>query len=99
MPTRISKFQECYSHALYFVLYSNGGEQECLDEALYLDTYKQWELIMDEEIDSLTQNQTWDLVELPAGKKALHNKWVYIVNEERGGNKRYKEILLVKGFV
>ena len=37
---------------------------------------------MNEEMDSLVRNQTWDLVEFPAGKKALHNKWVYRLKEE-----------------
>ena len=42
-------------------------------------------------------NQTWELAELPPGKKALHNKWVYRI-KEHDGNKRYKERLVVKGF-
>ena len=32
---------------------------------------------MKDEMDSLLRNQTWELTELPVGKKALHNKWVY----------------------
>ena len=53
---------------------------------------------MNEEIDSLVRNQTWDLVEFPAGKRALQNKWVYSLKEEDGGKKRYKDRLVVKGF-
>jgi len=34
------------------------------------------ELAMDDEMKSLMKNQTWDLVELSASKRALHNKWV-----------------------
>ncbi|RVX16095.1 Retrovirus-related Pol polyprotein from transposon TNT 1-94 [Vitis vinifera] len=34
-----------------------------------------WELAMKDEMDSLLGNQTWELTELPIGKKALHNKW------------------------
>ena len=30
---------------------------------------------MKDEMDSLMSNQTWELAELPPGKKALHNKW------------------------
>ena len=37
---------------------------------------------MDEEMDSLVRNQTRDLVEFPAGKRAFHNKWVYRLKEE-----------------
>ena len=53
---------------------------------------------MEEEMDSLIKNQTWDLVKLPAGKRALQNKWVYRLKEEDGGKKRYKARLVVKGF-
>ena len=49
-----------------------------------------WELAMKDEMDSLLGNQTWELTELPVGKKALHNKWVYRIKNEHDGNKRYK---------
>ena len=53
---------------------------------------------MEEDMDSLIHNQTWDLVRLPVGKTTLQNKWVYRLKEEYGGKKRYKARLLVKGF-
>ena len=53
---------------------------------------------MKEEMDSLVNNQTSDLVKLPAGKRVLQNKWVYRLKEEDGGKKRYKARLVVKGF-
>ena len=46
----------------------------------------------------MVRNQTWDLVEFPAGKRALQNKWVYGLKEEEGGNKLYKSRFVVKGF-
>ena len=36
---------------------------------------------MKEEMDSMVNNQTWNLVQFPAGKRALHNKWVYKLKE------------------
>ena len=32
---------------------------------------------MQSEYDSILANKTWDLVELPEGRKALPCKWVY----------------------
>ena len=52
---------------------------------------------MNEDMDSLVRNQTWDLVEFPTGKRALQNKWVYRLNDEDGGQKWYKARLVVKG--
>ena len=53
---------------------------------------------MNEEIESLVRNQTWDLVKLPAQKSALQNKWVYRLKEEDGSKKWYKARLAVKWF-
>ena len=65
---------------------------------MQVETRKKWEQGMDEEMDSLVRNQTWDLVKLPAEKRALQNKWVYMFKEEEGGKKQYKDRLVVKGF-
>ena len=53
---------------------------------------------MKDEMDSFLVNQRWELTELPIGKKALHNKWVYRIKNEHDGSKRYKTRLVVKGF-
>jgi hypothetical protein len=77
---------------------TDSGEPECYEEAMHVDTKKKWEQGMNEEMDSLENNQTWDLVQLLLGKRALQNKWVYKLKEEDGGGKRYKDRLVVKGF-
>ena len=42
---------------------------------------------------------TYDLVELPKGKRALRNKWVLkLENREDGWSPRYKSRIVVKGF-
>ncbi|KAL3830794.1 hypothetical protein ACJIZ3_019596 [Penstemon smallii] len=81
-----------------YVLLTDGGEPESYDEACQIGDAGEWELAMKDEMKSLISNQTWELVELPRGKKALHNKWVYRVKEEQDGSKRYKARLVVKGF-
>ena len=54
---------------------------------------------MQEEMDSLLENKTWELVKLTKGRKALQNKWVYKHKHEGEGKKeRQKETLVVKGF-
>ena len=74
------------------------GEPEYYEEAMQVETRKKWEQGMDEDMDSLVRNQTWDLVKFPAEKRALQNKWVYRLKEADGGKKWYQAILFVKGF-
>ena len=87
-----------YSPSLHYLLLSDSGEPECYDQAMQVEDSVKWESAMKDEMDSLMSNQTWELAELPPGKKALHNKWVYRIKEEHDGNKRYKARLVVKGF-
>jgi len=54
---------------------------------------------MEEEMNSLQENKDWELVNLPKGRKALQNKWVYRIKHEGDEKKEsYKARLVVKGF-
>ncbi|KAH9679295.1 retrovirus-related pol polyprotein from transposon TNT 1-94-like protein [Citrus sinensis] len=69
-------------------------------EALRSSESDQWKLAMEEEMKFLYQNQTWELVKLPKGKRAIGNKWVY-TKKQRSPNQttpRYKARLVAKGF-
>ena len=57
-----------------------------------------WEQAMDDEMSSLEKNDTWVLTELPAGKRALLNKWVFRIKTEQDGKKRFKARVVVKGY-
>ncbi|GBM92235.1 Retrovirus-related Pol polyprotein from transposon TNT 1-94 [Araneus ventricosus] len=58
-----------------------------------------WKQAMNEEMNSLKENETWDLVELPQGKKVLTNRWVLLVKTKGDGYiYRYKARLVVKGY-
>ncbi|WVZ04917.1 hypothetical protein V8G54_018263 [Vigna mungo] len=83
---------------LNYILLTDEGEPENYEETCQMTDASKWELAMKDEMKSLMSNQTWELVELPVGKKALHNKWVYRVKEDHDGSKRYKARLVVKGF-
>ena len=74
--TRLIRPPEWYSRSLYYALLTDSSEPEGYQEAMHVETRKKWEEGMKEEMDSLVNNHTWDLVQLPAGKRALHNKWV-----------------------
>ncbi|GJS48325.1 retrovirus-related pol polyprotein from transposon TNT 1-94 [Tanacetum coccineum] len=55
---------------------------------------------MSEEMQSLQKNQTWELTNLPEGKKAIGCKWVYAKKEgfPSQDDVRYKARLVAKGY-
>jgi hypothetical protein len=54
---------------------------------------------MQEEYNSLLENQTWDLVPLPSRRKLVRCRWVYMTNSTTNGQiSRYKSMLVAKGF-
>lgn len=67
-------------------------------DALESSEKNEWRSAMDEEIQSHTSNHTWDLVDLPANRRAIKSKWVFKRKTDALGNIiRYKARLVVKG--
>ena len=82
-----------------FVMLTVEGEHEYYEEAIIYDKRKDWVKAMQEEIKSLHENKTYELVQLPKGKRPLKNKWVYrLKTDENSSQLRYKVRLVVKGF-
>ena len=95
--TRDRKTSTRYSPNEYVML-SDGGEPECYQEAMSHEDKGEWNKAMQEEMKSLKENHTYDLVKLPKGKRSLKNKWVYkLKTEETTSKPRYKARLVVKG--
>ena len=81
-------------------IYSNFALFSCdplyFDEAIKED---KWIKAMDEEIDSIERNNTWELMDLPKGKKCIGVKWVYKTKfDAKGQIVKNKARLVVKGF-
>ncbi|KAL0374404.1 UNVERIFIED_CONTAM: Retrovirus-related Pol polyprotein from transposon RE1 [Sesamum radiatum] len=59
----------------------------------------EWESAMKDEIVALEKNNTWTVVDLPKGKRAIGSKWVYKVKLNPDGSvDRYKARLVAKGY-
>ena len=54
--------------------YAEAAKEEC------------WRDAMRKEIQALEENGTWTLVDLPPGKKAIGNKWVYKIKYHSDGS-------------
>src|SRR5690606_8213872 len=58
-----------------------------------------WRKAMDEELQSLKDNQVWKVVPKPTNRKIVDCKWVYKVKTDANGNlERYKARLVARGF-
>lgn len=61
---------------------------------------EEWMNAMEEELNSIERNHTWDLVSLPPGKKAIPVKWVFKIKLKPDGSiAKYKARLVAKGFL
>ena len=96
--TRVRRPLQRLNYSLNHLLVTDSGKPESYQEAIQHNSKMEWEKSMQEEIDSLRQSQTWDLVDLPAGKRALQNTWVYRLTEEEGGKRKYKSRLVIEEF-
>ncbi|XP_048425117.1 cytochrome P450 85A1-like [Pyrus x bretschneideri] len=75
---------------------SNDSTPSSLKAALSND---RWTKAMEEKMDALQKNQTWDLVLLPRGKKKVGCRWVYTIKYKADGSiERYKARLVAKGY-
>ena len=69
-------------------------------EAMSRTDSEKWSDAMKDELNSMANNQVWDLVELPEGFRAVGCKWVYKTKTDASGNiERYKARLVAKGFL
>ena len=59
----------------------------------------EWDDAMNQKMNALDNNGTWELVPLPHGKKPIGCKWVYKVKRNADGSvSRYKAQLVAKGY-
>jgi hypothetical protein len=58
-----------------------------------------WQAAMQEEIDSIKRNETWELADLPQGHRAITLKSVYkLKRNETGEIGKHKAMLVARGF-
>ena len=67
-------------------------------EAINSPQSAEWKAAMDEEIHSLTENNTYEVCELPAGKQSVGGRWVYATKIGKEDSIRYKARWVAKGF-
>ena len=73
-------------------------EPETYAEAINSNQHAEWLDAMNSEFNSLNENETWTLEQLPSGHKAIPCKWVYKIKQNPDGSiiDRYKARLVIK---
>ena len=94
---KVSTAEHLYDHYAYHS--SEMSDPVTLDEALSTPEEKQWENAADDEYRSLLDHDTWELTDLPEGRKAIGSKWVFKRKlNDKGEVARYKCRLVAQGF-
>lgn len=84
------------SHKAFLASTSVISEPQSYEEA---SQHPLWVEAMQKELKALSDNNTWDLVDLPPDKKAIGFKWVFKVKLKADGSlERCKARLVAKGF-
>ena len=53
---------------------------------------------MDEEIECIEKNQTWELVDVPKDKDVINFKWIYKTKKDADGNvQKHKARMVARG--
>jgi hypothetical protein len=74
-----------------------GEEPASVEEAF---TNKNWHQAMIDELESIKENKTWSLSDLPKGHNQIGLKWVFKLKyDEQGEIVKHKDRLVARGFV
>jgi hypothetical protein len=75
------------------------SEPANLEEAFSGVFADKWRVAADKEYQSLIQNDTWELVDLPEGRKPVGCKWVFKIKRQSDGKiERFKARVVAKGY-
>jgi len=66
-----------------------GIEPSSYSEAISCPNSSNWLLAMEGEMESLCKTETWELCQLPKGRRALTAKWIYKRKKGIPGLKMY----------
>ncbi|GKE26616.1 retrovirus-related pol polyprotein from transposon TNT 1-94, partial [Tanacetum coccineum] len=98
-PRRGKRARTEKSFGLDFVSFMVENEPTSYQEAVTSSEAHQWKEAIKSEIDSILQNHTWELVDLPPGCKLLGYKWIFKKKMKAEGTiDKYKARLVIKGF-
>ena len=98
-PRRSKRARTENSFGPDFLTYMLDAEPQTFKEAITSSEGPLWKEAIDSEIQSILQNHTWELVDLPSGCKPLGSKWIFKRKMKADGTiEKYKARLVIKGY-
>ncbi|XP_019246415.1 PREDICTED: uncharacterized protein LOC109226067 [Nicotiana attenuata] len=95
MSNHLSYTQLSTAYQTYLQAFSTSVEPTSYKETT---ADPDWVLAMQQEIQALEDNHTWEIVNLPPDKQAIRSKWVYKIKYKANGEvERFKARLVAKG--
>ena len=83
----------------YFLTYLLENEPQSFNEAMSAPEAPMWKEAVNSEIESIMQNHTWELVDLPSKSKPLGCKWIFKRKMKTDGLiDKYEARLVAKGY-
>ena len=76
----------------------NQSNPQNFEDAMSCTNLDNWLKAMKDEIDQLEKLGTYQLEDLPMGRQAVGNKWVYNTKINPDGTIQHKEQLVAQGF-
>ena len=90
----VSAERSLYTNVIYAAF-----NETTLKEARESAEWPQWEKAIEIELNQLQQMGTWELVDLPEGRRAVGNRWVLLKKYLKSGQlDKYKARLVAKGY-
>lgn len=83
----------------YEAHYTDIKIPECYEETINSNEKKEWCEAIQEEINALSVNKTWDEKPLPEDKETIGSRWVFNIKTHKNGEiSRFKARLCAKGY-
>jgi transposase InsO family protein len=83
-----------------FAASASVSEPRTFRQAMSSPDSDKWSEAATLEYNTLVENGTWEIVELPAGKQAIGSRWVWKVKHNSDGTiERYKARVVAKGYL
>jgi hypothetical protein len=97
--TRLRKSPKWFGNVVLSIMLIDHDEPATCTEAMEGPVSEKWLEAMKSEIRFMYDNKVWTLVDIPSGRKAVENKWIFKKKTDGDGNVTvYKARLVTKGF-